>query len=84
MFSLYKISELSRRDFINVADGMRLGPIKDVHIDRNTGRVTALVLRGNRKYWGMLGLGTDVVVPWEKIRKVGADAVLVELEPVHR
>lgn len=78
------MSELARRDFINVADGMRLGPVKDVYIEPHTGRVTAVVLRGNRKYLGVLGLGGDVVVPWERIRKIGADAVLVELDPVRR
>jgi len=79
---LFKISDLGTRDIINVVDGRRLGPIKDVHIDQETGTVQALVLRGGNRYLRMLRLGRDVVVPWSSIRKIGVDAVLVEVNPV--
>ena len=78
---MLKISELANRQIINLADGRRLGPIKDLEIDPVAGTVRAVVLKGGRPYLRLLGLARDVRVPWERIRKIGVDAVLVEVEP---
>lgn len=78
---MFKISDLAKRDIINIADGSRLGAIKDVHIDSAAGTVQAIVLKGpKKKYLSLMGIGQDVVVPWEKIKKIGVDAVLVEVD----
>lgn len=77
---IFKVTELGAKDIINLADGARLGPVRDVEIDLATGRVEALVLSGSRRFLGLLRTGKDVVVPWEKVKKVGVDAVLVDIE----
>lgn len=79
---MFKITDLTRRDIINLADGSKLGAIKDMHIDPATGTIKAFVLQGPKKF-GLLGVGRDLVVPWEKIKKIGVDAVLVELDTFH-
>jgi sporulation protein YlmC with PRC-barrel domain len=43
--------------------------------------VLALVLEGERKFFKLLNAGREVVVPWEKVRKLGVHTVLVEIEP---
>ena len=80
----FKISELGQRDIINLIDGSKLGTVKDAHIDLVTGQVLDLVLSGERKYFGLLDAGRDVVVPWENIRKIGVHTVLVEVETPSR
>jgi len=77
---LFKISDLGLRDIVNLVDGAKLGPVKDIYFDPETGKVISLVLSGGRKYFGLLSAGSDVVVPWEKIKKIGVDTVLVEVE----
>jgi YlmC/YmxH family sporulation protein len=78
---MFKIAELSRKDIINLKDGAKLGAVKDVHVDLAEGKVRAIVLEGPRKYFRLLGAGGgDIVVPWEKVKKIGVDAVLVELD----
>jgi sporulation protein, YlmC/YmxH family len=79
---MLKVTDLTRRDIINLSDGAKLGAIKDMHIDPSTGAIKAFVLQGPKKY-GVLSAGRDVVVPWEKIKKIGVDAVLVELDTFH-
>ena len=79
---MFKISDLTRRDIINLMDGSKLGAIKDMHIDPDTGAIKAFVLQSPKKF-GLLGVGRDLVVPWEKIKKIGVDAVLVELDTFH-
>ncbi|RYD05457.1 hypothetical protein N752_08925 [Desulforamulus aquiferis] len=33
---------------------------------------------------GLFGKEDELVVPWEKIRKIGMDVILVELPPYHQ
>ncbi len=77
---MFKITDLTKKDIINMKDGAKLGPVKDAHFDPEEGRVRALVLEGPRRFFGLLSAGGDVVVPWEKIKKIGVDAVLVEVD----
>ncbi|MDI6711171.1 MAG: YlmC/YmxH family sporulation protein [Thermoanaerobacterales bacterium] len=73
---MFKASELSDRDIVNIIDGRRLGAVKDMHVDE-AGVVRAVVLQGPKKLLG-LWHGKDIVIPWSQVRKVGVDAVLVE------
>lgn len=77
---LFKISELGLRDTVNIVDGAKMGVVKDVHIDLETGKVLALVLSSGKKYFGLFAAGQDVEVPWEKIKKIGVHTVLVEID----
>jgi len=78
---LFKISELGLKETVNMADGAKMGAVKDVYIDLETGKVLSLVLSSGRKYFGFVPAGKDVEVQWEKIRKIGIHTVLVEVEP---
>jgi len=77
---LAKVSDLQEREIINVIDGRRLGPIKDIDIDVETGRITALILPGNGRFFNIFGRREDYVVPWEKIVRIGVDVILVEAQ----
>jgi YlmC/YmxH family sporulation protein len=75
----FRISELGQRDIINLVDGSRLGPVRDVYIDLESGQVLSLVLSGERKYFQLLNAGSDIIVPWDKVKKIGVHTVLVEV-----
>lgn len=80
---MLRVSDLKMRDVINVADGRRLGLVKDLELDLEEGKVKALVLPGRAgvwRLWGLLGPGEEVIISWEKIKKLGVDVVLVEHE----
>jgi YlmC/YmxH family sporulation protein len=80
---MVKISDLRAREIVNIVDGRRLGVIKDIEIDMEEGRVTAFILPGDGggggKFLGFLGREEELVVPWEKIKKIGMDVILVEV-----
>lgn len=82
---LVKISELRDREIINVNDGKRLGPIKDIELDLEKGRIRAIVLPGinGGRILGLFGRDDDIVVPWEKIVRIGVDVILVEAPGQH-
>ncbi|MGC7846384.1 PRC-barrel domain-containing protein [Desulforudis sp. 1088] len=75
---MFKATDLSSRLIINLADGRRIGPVKDM-IMNDAGRVEAIVLRGRKRLMGVLR-DKDIVVPWPQVKKIGVDAVLVEIE----
>ncbi len=81
---MVKISDLRTREIINVVDGTRLGVIKDISFNMEEGRITSLILPGDNKLFGFFSSGgDDMVIPWEKIKKIGLDVILVELNSTY-
>lgn len=78
---MVKISDLRAREIINIVDGRRLGLIKDIDIDLEGGKITAIILpgAGGGKFLGFLGKEEEIIVPWDKIIKIGMDVILVEV-----
>ncbi len=75
---MLKTSDLKLKEVINVVDGKRMGNITDIEIDVESGRLTAIVVPGIGKFLGLFGRNEDVVIPWDKINKIGMDVILVE------
>lgn len=82
---MIKISDLRDREIINIIDGRRLGPIKDIVLDLEKGKIMAIVLPGltGGRILGIFGRSDDLIVPWEKIVRIGVDVVLVETPGIH-
>lgn len=76
---MIKISDLRMREIVNVQDGRRLGLIKDIDLDLENGRISAIILAGSSRMLGFFGRDEEIVVPWEKIVKIGVDVILVEV-----
>lgn len=76
---MLRISDLRMRDIVNIEDGRRLGFLKDVDIDLEKGKVRALVLPGLSRGWSWFGpRSDDIVIPWERIKKIGVDVILID------
>ncbi len=75
---MLKTSDLKMKEVINVIDGKRMGNITDIEINVETGRLTAIVVPGLGKFLGLFGRSEDIVIPWDKINKIGTDVILVE------
>jgi len=75
---MLKTSDLKVKEVINIIDGKRLGTITDIEIDVESGKLTSIIVPGNSKFLGLFGRNEDVVIPWEKISKIGFDVILVE------
>ena len=79
-----RITELRCKEVINVCDGMRLGFVYDAAIDQLTGKVAAIIVPGPCRYFGLFGREDDYVIPWECIRRIGDDIILIEVSGEHR
>lgn len=72
-----KSSDIRQKEVVNVLDGRKLGPIVDMEFDLETGRITAIVVPNGGKF-NIFGKAKEYIIPWEKIKKIGEDVILVE------
>ena len=77
---LMKISDFQTKDVINIVDGRKLGQVSDLELDLRQGRIDSIVVPNNTKFFGLFGGGTDVIIPWRNIVKIGTDVVLVRID----
>ncbi|KQY87471.1 MULTISPECIES: YlmC/YmxH family sporulation protein [Paenibacillus] len=77
-----KISDFQTKEVINITDGKRLGQISDLELDLKQGRIEAIVVPGYSRFMGLFGGGTDLVIPWRNIVKIGSDVILVKMDEV--
>ena len=70
--------EICEKEVINIADGICFGFADDVLMDTETKKVTAIIIRGKRKFFGIFGGEREAVIPWEEIESIGKDTILVK------
>ena len=76
------LSELRTKDVVNTLDGRRLGKVMDLEFNACDGRVEALVVPGEWKMGSLIrGEKCGIVIPWQRICKIGEHVILVQLEP---
>jgi YlmC/YmxH family sporulation protein len=75
---LTKTSELREREVVNILDGKRLGLASDLEIEAETGRIKAIIVPGPGKFLWLFGKSEEFIIPWERIKKIGVDVILVD------
>ena len=71
--------DFREKEVINVCDGKKLGCVSEVEFNVCDGKLTAIVVPVES---GFLGLGSKerIVIPWDKIVRIGEDVILVNAE----
>jgi len=77
---MIRTSELAQKDIIAVRDGRNLGPISDIEVNLEEGRVEALIVSGGSKFFGFFNRDNGYIIPWKDIVKIGLDVILVEFK----
>lgn len=71
--------DFKHKEVINITDARRLGYVQDVTADLETGTITSIIVPGSNKMFNIFGGSNEVVIPWNKIKVVGEDIILVEI-----
>lgn len=79
-----RIEDFRYKEVVNVCDGQRLGYVSDVMFDIATGTVTALIVPGPCRLFGLFWHEDDYILPWECIKRIGGDIVLIEVPGEYR
>lgn len=74
-----RICELKQKEIINICTCKSLGCPIDAEFDCKTSCLTALIAPGPGKFCCFFGRESEVVIPWNCIRQIGEDIILVEI-----
>ena len=78
---LCRIDDLKNKQVVRVKDGCVLGFVSDVELDTASGNLNSIVIFGRLRFFGLLGREEDIVIPWNDIKVIGAETILVNTEP---
>lgn len=73
-----RIVDIRGREVIDIKTGNRLGFPCDVEVNVDSGRLVAIVVPGPGRFLGMFGRSEDLIIPWDCIKRIGDDIILVE------
>ena len=75
--------DFKHKEVVNIVDGKRLGFVQDVTADLESGIVTSIIVPGNSKFINLFAGNNDIVIPWQNIKCIGEDIILVEINKEH-
>lgn len=71
--------DFKHKEVININDGRRLGFVQDVTANLESGMITSIIVPGSNKLFNIFSTGNDIVIPWENVKCIGDDVILVEI-----
>jgi len=74
-----RLSELQRKDIVNINDGRIIGRIIDAEINEKDGSLESLIIEKSKYIRNLFTTENDLKIKFEQIKKLGSDVILVEL-----
>ena len=71
--------DFKHKEVININNGKRLGLVQDVCADLETGKITNIIVPGSNKLMNIFSSNNEIVIPWDNIKCIGDDLILVEI-----
>lgn len=71
------LSDIQSIDVVNVATGNKIGRIKDIDFDINSGTIISLSVLTISKLRSFFSGDQLIIIPWEKVIKFGNDVIIV-------
>lgn len=73
------LEELRNKDVINVINGENLGRVDDLELDAANAAITALILYGRPRIFGLFGPRENYIIGFRQIQLIGRDVILVRI-----
>ena len=75
-----RLSEFGNKEIVNIVDGKRWGLIEDsdLIIDEETGEIHSIIVYEPAGFFR--GRTNYIEIPWNAIRRIGDDMIIVEFE----
>ncbi len=72
---------MAGKEVINLGDGARLGIVGECELtfDSRTGIIGGLILPKRKSLFNILGENQVVTIPWQAIKRIGDEIVIVDL-----
>jgi len=73
---MFAINNLRQMEIIDINSGSKMGYIMDLKVDCEDYRIVSILLPTQKSSW--FNKNNSVEIPWEKIKKIGVDVILVD------
>ncbi len=73
-----RFTDLRCKEVININDGCRLGYVGDAELRLPEGEITAIIVPGPARFFGLFGRGEEYCIPWNCIKRIGDDIILID------
>lgn len=71
--------DFKQKEVISINDGKILGFVVDVQADFENGEIHSIVVAPTGKLFGNIMGKNNITIPWNKIKKMGEDVILVDI-----
>ncbi len=71
--------DFRQKEVVNVRDGKILGFVIDVDAELTNGAIKSIVVAGVGKLIKSLGGKNNITIPWNNVKLIGEDVILVEI-----
>lgn len=71
--------DFKQKEVVSLNEGKILGFVVDVQADFITGEINSIIVAKTGKIFGNIMGKNNLTIPWEKIKKIGEDVILVEI-----
>ena len=75
-----RFCEMRDKEVVNICTGKQLGCVVDLELDTCSGKIESIIVPGPGKFCGFFGTDCEYVIPYSCVKKIGPDAVLVEIK----
>ena len=77
-----RLSAIGGKEIVNLYNGCSLGLISesDLLINKKTGRIHSLLIPENRGIFSVFSNSSLIEIPWESIKKIGNDIIIIDVE----
>ena len=77
-----RMCELVGKEIVNICNGSRLGVVgdSDMAINIDSGEIQSIILPRKSNFINLWVDRQHLVIPWEAVRKVGSEVIIVELD----
>lgn len=71
--------DFKQKEVININEGKIVGFVVDVNADFQNGEINSIIVAQTGKLLGTMFGKNNITIPWDKIKKIGEDVILVEI-----
>lgn len=74
-----KLSELEKKDIINLKNGKKVGKIVDVELDVTNGYLIKFVIEPTNLFKNLFNTSGELTIKFSQIKKLGEDVILIDI-----
>lgn len=74
-----KLSELEKKDIINIRDGKKIGKIVDVEFDVQNGYLIKFIIESSNIIKSIFSSNEELTIKFSQIKKMGEDVILIDI-----